>query len=141
MGLKNLPTVVAPDARERILCPHHFCDLPVDQRLAAASKSFKGFDWSLAKGAGGSRTYEKLILKTDLASRANIRRRGRKLTQYLLKRPEANLTVVSHGGFLMRLTGDSYMDNCEVRTYEVTPGRWPTWRLKKVYTTACKGLL
>jgi len=128
------PTVVVPDARERILCKSHLCDLPVDPKRYRQSKQFGGMDWSLARGVGTCK-YQQEIVDADLASWANIKRRGRELTRYLLRRPEANLAVVSHGGFLMRLTGDSYMDNCEVRTYLVTGGRHTRWKRLRTYAS------
>mmetsp|Transcript_127616 Transcript_127616/g.346335 ORF Transcript_127616/g.346335 Transcript_127616/m.346335 type:complete len:223 (-) Transcript_127616:270-938(-) len=128
----STPTVVVPDARERILRRTHLCDLPVDPKRFRQSKQFGGMDWSLASGVG-TRGYQKDIMDTDVASWANVRRRGRRLTRYLLGRPEASLAVVSHGGFLMGLTGDSYMGNCEVRTYLVTGGRHAKWKRVKTY--------
>lgn len=129
------PTVVVPDARERILCKSHLCDLPVDDpKRYRLSKQFGGMDWSLALGVGTCK-YQKEIVDTDMTSRTNIMRRGRELTQYLLRRPETSLAVVSHGGFLMRLTGDSYMDNCEVRTYLVTGGRHARWKRVRTYAS------
>jgi broad specificity phosphatase PhoE len=128
------PTIVVPDARERIACRSHLCDLPVDPKRYRQSKQFGGMDWSLARGVGSCK-YQKEIVDTDLTSWANIKRRGRELTRYLLRRPESSLAVVSHGGFLMRLTGDSYMDNCEVRTYLVTGGRHARWKRMRTYAS------
>jgi broad specificity phosphatase PhoE len=130
----STPTVVVPDARERILRRTHLCDLPVDPRRFQLSRQFGGMDWSLARGVGSCK-YQKEIMDTDTASWANVKRRGRRLTRYLLGRPEASLAVVSHGGFLMGLTGDSYMDNCEVRTYLVTGGRHAKWKRVRTYAS------
>jgi hypothetical protein len=99
---------------------------------------FKEFDWSLVrssvKSAGGQQKYEKAITQMDLKSEINIQGRARRLTRFLLARPEKHITLVSHGAFLLRLTGDEYFGNCEVRTYTVTRGHW---KLKKVYYTGC----
>jgi len=130
----STPTVVVPDARERILRKTHLCDLPVDPKRFRQSKQFGSMDWSLARGVG-TQKYQKEIMDTDMASWANIQRRGLQLTRYLLRRPETSLAVVSHGGFLMGLTGDSYMDNCEVRTYLVTGGRHAKWKRVKTYAS------
>jgi broad specificity phosphatase PhoE len=128
------PTIVVPGARERIACKSHLCDLPVDPKRYWQSKQFGGMDWSLARGVGTGK-YQKEIMDTDLTSWANVERRGRELTRYLLGRPESTLAVVSHGGFLMGLTGDWYMDNCEVRTYLVTGGRHVRWKRVRSYAS------
>lgn len=132
------PVVVVPDARERVSCREHLCDLPADSSVAASSAHFQRFDWSKANKvmmrAGGPMKYEEVITQTD-DKEANIRRRARNLTKYLLARPEKCMTLVSHGAFLMRLTGDEYFGNCEVRTYAVKRGQW---KLKKVYLDGYK---
>lgn len=130
----GVPSIVVPDARERMACAEHLCDVPVDPKIAAESKQFKGFRWSLAKRAGGLRKLQHMIQKTDLESEVDIKRRARRLTQYLLTRPERSIALVSHGAFLLRLTRGPYFGNCEVRTYEVTRRKW---RLKKIYYAAC----
>jgi len=139
MAPSSTPTVVVPDARERISCSSHLCDLPAAPKRFRRSKQFGAMDWSLVARGVGTGKYEREIVDTDLASWGNIKRRGRELTRFLLDRPEESLAVVSHGGFLMRLTGDSYMDNCEVRTYLVSGGRHPQWKLMTTYTSPCKG--
>lgn len=123
MGFKG-PTVVAPDARERVACDMHLCDLPVQ----GVPRQFQSFDWSpwrqQTEAAGGTEKYLSAIRDFDLQSNANIRSRAKKFTRYLESRPEGNIALVSHGAFLMHLTSGSYMDNCEVRTYEVEGGKW-----------------
>lgn len=134
----SAPVVVVPDARERVSCPKHLCDLPADATVVSSSEEFKDYDWSLAvstvKKAGGPQKFEQTITRTDLRGEAFIRGRASRLTKYIQDRPERRLTIVSHGAFLMRLTGDDYFGNCEARTYIVKGGEW---KLKKVYYTGC----
>jgi len=98
--------------------------------VGSTSKLAENFDWTLAKKKYSQWNPLQPIAATDLEAESAIRRRAEKLTRYLLSRPEDSITLVSHGAFLMRLTGGSYMDNCEVRTYEVTSDKWI---LKKAY--------
>lgn len=136
----SVPIAVLPDARERIPSAIHLCDLPVDLERPPATEPFKDFKWSLMKRgvrrAGGSKKYLRYLTKTDLAGGdAAKKRRGRRLTAYLESRPENNITLVSHGAFLMHLTGDTYMRNCEVRTYKVAHGKW---QRRKAYYMCCR---
>eukprot|EP00929_Paragymnodinium_shiwhaense_P049469 TRINITY_DN24953_c0_g1_i1.p1 TRINITY_DN24953_c0_g1~~TRINITY_DN24953_c0_g1_i1.p1 ORF type:complete len:248 (-),score=55.97 TRINITY_DN24953_c0_g1_i1:214-957(-) len=131
LGLRKCPTLVQPHARERVACPTHLCDLPVAPSRAVAGDlrgMYGKYDWSLAKesasAAGGARKYCNAISRFDLEAEENIHQRARQLTKFLEERPEPSMALVSHGGFLMYLTGDSYMQNCEVRSYEVIDGEW-----------------
>eukprot|EP00928_Gymnodinium_smaydae_P009765 TRINITY_DN13657_c0_g1_i1.p1 TRINITY_DN13657_c0_g1~~TRINITY_DN13657_c0_g1_i1.p1 ORF type:complete len:221 (+),score=28.43 TRINITY_DN13657_c0_g1_i1:105-767(+) len=135
MGFRG-PTVVAPDAREVASCP---ANLPLTLRRKSLSgkklaRRFKDYDWSMVlkdvRAAGGARKYARNIKRADFATSASLRRRARKFTRYLEARPEESIVLVSHGEFLMELTGDRYMDNCEVRSYRVHRGIWRRLRTK-----------
>lgn len=130
-----LPSTVAirvvPDARERVSHRSHLCELPLPSAAAApeADGDFSTYDWSLVtsalKAVGDDvEEWERSLMDVDLADDANIVARAARLSAYIERRPEAALCLVSHGAFLMRLTGDSYMDNCEMRTYELAQGVW-----------------
>ena len=124
------PVVVVPDARERVSHKSHLCELPVDPSSARdQSSKIAAYDWSLVESslalAGGSvGEWEKCMMMTDLAGMASIGERAARLTSWIESRPEETMVLVSHGAFLMRLTKDSYMDNCELRTYHVEGGKW-----------------
>jgi broad specificity phosphatase PhoE len=133
MGFKGVTTIV-PDVREVATCP---ANMPIDASRAISgdlNNEFGAYDWSLAsqltKEAGGTRQYQRRVRASDGSTRA-IRDRAKKLTKYLEKRPESSIVVVSHGEFLEHLTGDCYMDNCEVRAYRVIQGKWRRLRAWK----------
>eukprot|EP00928_Gymnodinium_smaydae_P038287 TRINITY_DN26437_c0_g2_i1.p1 TRINITY_DN26437_c0_g2~~TRINITY_DN26437_c0_g2_i1.p1 ORF type:complete len:263 (-),score=68.37 TRINITY_DN26437_c0_g2_i1:230-1018(-) len=169
LAFKGGKTLVVPDARERVACESHQSDLPIDPANAAA-KSFEalGWDWSLlhrdmaAVGAGAgadagdcdgdagaddgdaAAAYLRSLMDYDLAGKRHIEDRARRLSTYLEERPESDVVLVSHGAFLMHLTGDSYMGNCEVRSYEVSDGGWhaigsPRTGARDVDTNAARG--
>lgn len=126
--------VVAPDARGRLASRAHLCGLPVDPRSARARRSrrsgvFAEYDWSLALAdliaAGSIAAWEAGFVSADFDSGpGSVRRRGERLSSWLEDRPEQTICLVSHGNYLMEVTGDSYMDNCEVRVYALEAGRW-----------------
>jgi len=123
------PTVVEPDAREKGGWP---CNDPIDAQRATAGDlqlQFGGYDWSLvlreAQAAPGDRASD----RNSKELRSKIKSRAVKLTRYLESRTESSIILVSHGAFLEELTGDDYMGNCEVRTYNLVRGKWH--RLKR----------
>lgn len=130
-----VPRVVVTDARERVANPEALCELPMDRtRLRSPRLSFAEFDWtghdSAMAQAGSVEAWEAAAIADDYDHEAEgeckkrIKKRARRLTSYIEARPEQTLLLVSHGGFLMYLTKDEYMDNCEVRSYTVQDGRW-----------------
>lgn len=123
----SLTIHVVPDARERISKPEHLCELPLPSPAAApqGSGDFSTYDWSLVMTAHGGNVeaWEQLLQTTD-ADKANIDLRAKRLSDYIESRSETTFCLVSHGAFLMRLTGDDYMRNCEMRTYELKGGVW-----------------
>ena len=58
------------------------------------------------------------------ATLAGIRRRGQRLSRWIERRPEQTLCLVSHAAIIGSTTNDTYMENCEVRTYYLHRGRW-----------------
>lgn len=128
------PIVVVPEARE---VAGWTANRPIDPRMATEGVLFNeygAYDWSSVtksrKQAGSASKYQRGLWDQDVPPRkrwsttARVRQRARKLTKYLQTRPEDDIVLVSHGEFLMSLTGDSYMGNCEVRTYSVRGDRW-----------------
>eukprot|EP00927_Polykrikos_kofoidii_P035701 TRINITY_DN30245_c0_g1_i2.p1 TRINITY_DN30245_c0_g1~~TRINITY_DN30245_c0_g1_i2.p1 ORF type:complete len:198 (-),score=23.99 TRINITY_DN30245_c0_g1_i2:6-521(-) len=67
--------LVVPEARERVACRKHLCDLPTDPAGSPAAE-FGSFDWSLAKGVvdsvGGIEEYHRQITEDDLQSKGRI---------------------------------------------------------------------
>lgn len=124
------PVVVVPDARERVSHATHLCELPVSPSVGRASgEAHAAFDWQLVEAAlatagGNVEAWERGMMSRDLAGFASVGQRAAQLSAWIESRPETTLVLVSHGAFLMRLTNDSYMDNCELRTYSVANGRW-----------------
>merc|ERR1712151_586717 len=93
---------------------------------------FGKFDWSLAlRDASGPSGIGK-YLQREYQRRGDykIRRRAQRMTRFLERLPGSRVVLVSHGEFLMHLTGDSYMDNCEVRAYKLSLGCWRRSRLR-----------
>jgi|EP00927_Polykrikos_kofoidii_P055455 broad specificity phosphatase PhoE len=123
------PTVVVPDARE---LGGHVANAPVDPRRAVCGdlqREFGKFDWSLPLTEAKARrtiacSPQGMGQKQRWEPVTDIRRRAQRLTRYLSRRPERCIALVSHGEFLMELTGDKYMGNCELRTYRVVNGKW-----------------
>ena len=126
----EIPVVIVPDARERVSHKSHLCELPVDPASGRKLASpIVEFDWrlvesSLALAGGSARDWEQGMVTADLAGAASIAERAARLTAWIESRPEQTTVLVSHGAFLMRLTKDSYMSNCEMRTYRVEGGKW-----------------
>ena len=123
------PTVVVPDARERVSHQEHLCELPISPAAASTSgAAYAAFDWRLVEaslGAFGSvEEWEQSMMDADLARNGQIAARAARLTSWIESRPEQCIALVSHGAFLMRLTADSYMNNCELRSYKVAGGKW-----------------
>ena len=123
----RVPVVVVPDSRERVSHSAHLCELPVRTELQSR---FAAFDWAMVNAAvdqeasGDESSWEHLLMATDLAGGRAIDERTKRLSAWIEARPEASICLVSHGAFLMRLTEDDYMDNCELRTYSLSRGRW-----------------
>jgi len=129
--------VVVPDLRERISCADHLAEHPVenkDQFPAGAT-----WDWTAADAQRGSLdvgAYRRMLIAEDMTNRGTddrekweenkdaVMARGKRVTRMLESRPEQTIVLVSHGAFLMSLTGGSYMQNCEVRKYDVHRGQW-----------------
>lgn len=130
MGFRGRGVVVVPEARE---LGGHAANAPVDPRRATSGdlrRDFGKYDWSLAlrEAKACKERRGTLPQARDTASRwelsADVHRRARRLTRFLASRPEKSIALVSHGEFLMELTGDTYMGNCELRTYRVYRGKW-----------------
>lgn len=123
-------TVVVPDAREMAGWQ---ANCPIEPKRGASGDlagQFGDYDWSLAlRDVKGLSSIEKYKSKEYQRTNAKVLRRARRLTKYLEKLPETKIVLVSHGEFLMHLTGDGYMDNCEVRAYKVAGGEWRRSRL------------
>ncbi|CAJ1385901.1 unnamed protein product [Effrenium voratum] len=115
-------TLVVPEAREVGGWP---ANEPVETRRALAGdleSRFGRYDWSPCAACGPRNRWEKT---------SEVKERARRLTKYLERQPEGRLLLVSHGEFLEKLTGDKYMDNCEVRTYSLSRGKWQRLRSVK----------
>jgi len=127
-----MPVVVRVEAREVVSCPTHLCEMPIDpQRVLRGTlkRRFGSFDWqepSRVFERTGSAVFEKQIqqAETSMQWRRVVRRRAQKLTSFLESHDKPVLLLVSHGHFLMHLTRDEYMDNCEIRRYRVNKGVW-----------------
>jgi len=136
MGFKGR-TVVVPDARE---VASHIANRPIHCNRAVGgdlSTRFGSYDWTLpvedARKAGGLRGYQQEINGSD-KSNASVRARAKQLSKYLQERAESSIALVSHGHFLQFLTGDSYYDNCECRSYRLVGSKWyplRRWRQKR----------
>lgn len=134
--------IVAPDARERVSHREHLCELPLDPHMVTAGddtratrsqsglRLFAAYDWSLALEAavasgGTASQWEATLVADDLDGPSDsIDQRGVRLSLWLEQRPEQRVCLTSHGAFLMHLTGDDYMQNCEVRVYSLEGGHW-----------------
>ncbi|CAL1144146.1 unnamed protein product [Cladocopium goreaui] len=117
------PTVVVPEAREVGGWP---ANSPIESREALSNEmeaKFGRYDWSLVATGPGRRS-------SHWESTRQIKDRARRLSRWLERRSEESLLLVSHGEFLQHLTGDDYMDNCEVRSYSLNRGKWQ--RLRRV---------
>ena len=79
---------------------------------------------ALALAGGSVAALERSMMQRDLAGEGAIRQRAEKLTAWIESRSESTLVLVSHGAFLMHLTSDTYMDNCELRSYSLRHGSW-----------------
>lgn len=155
MGFTGL-VVVAPHAREAGGWP---ANEPIDASRAVSGDlrdQFGGYEWSrvLQKGDCGQRCKQyqcKQIPAADAGAittaavtgssptikwepRWKMKLRAQKLAKFLEARGESSIVLVSHGEFLERLTEDTYMDNCEVRTYKLLRGKWQ--RMKR-YKCRC----
>ena len=111
-GSPSLPVMVLPDARERVSDPSHLCELPLDPLRGAAADAgaFAEWDWTataeaVALAGGSVGAWERGMAATDLEGRASIKQRASRLSAWIEKRPESCLVLVSHGAFLMHLTG------------------------------------
>ena len=121
------PVVVVPDSREFSKKSSHLCEMPLAPTSESAS-SFASYDWTMVeaavKQAGSSvAKWEAGLQRADRAW-ADVDKRSAALSKLIEERPEKTLCLVSHGGFLQRLTGDEYMDNCELRSYSLDGGKW-----------------
>ena len=90
--------VVVPDARERVSCKSHLCEMPVNPATASSSGDYAGYDWQLATQslalAGGSvAEWERGLMAVDLESNANIDERGRRLSAWIEGRSEQTLCL------------------------------------------------
>ena len=119
----TIPVVVVPDARERVSHRTHLCELPLTPAAASASgEAYASYDWSLVEAslamAGGDvADWERGMVAADLEG--SVGQRAARLRAWVERRPESTIVIVSHGAYLMRLTRDSYMQNCELRSYRV----------------------
>lgn len=112
------------DLRERVSCADHLCEFPVDPKRIEKGMirdNFGFYNWTDTQKRVGEfeslEEFEENISSYDLCEDTdNINERAMELRTYLNQRKETRITVVSHGAFLMYLTDDEYMDNCELRS-------------------------
>eukprot|EP00400_MALV-I_sp_L67-5_P000443 gene443-888_t len=127
----HVPEVIL-DLRERVSSADHLCEFPIDPKRALTGnlkRDFGKYDWKECrkqiKSHGGKKKFEAFATDFDLSEKPdNVLKRAKSLRKYLEQRSEKTITIVSHGAFLMRLCKDDYMDNCELRSYEVCRGKW-----------------
>jgi len=147
----NGPVIVTPHAREAGGWP---ANEPIDASRAVSGDlkdQFGGYEWShvLYEGESVRRCKQKkckqipavdkeVVATTALVDPAapvkwephrKLKMRAQKLAEFLETRLESNIVLVSHGEFLERMTDDTYMDNCEVRTYKLLHGKWRRMKL------------
>ena len=143
-----VPVICVPDARECWVDQTMVCEAPAEPTAASSSGPFKGYDWSVAleqcaaaaaaaEAAGAAHAslsaWEAQLQTGDakcsfLGDAKGLRARCKRLTEFIRSRPEETIALVSHAALLDFLTEDAVagrMENCEVRTYELsTKGRW-----------------
>lgn len=130
------PIVVQPLARERIANEMDYpAELPALQRLAQNSKAeldLHHYEDALLK-AGSHSAYIASIRADDCIvengewpkwNYEGWAARAKELTNWLEIQSPERIFLVSHGEFLRRLTGDTYLENCEVRKYAISNGEW-----------------
>jgi len=147
------PVIVAPHAREAGGWP---ANEPIDASRAVSGDlkdQFGGYEWSpvLQDGDFGQQCKQnqcKQISATDAGAmttatvsgsapiikwepRSKMKRRAQQLAEFIEARAESSIVLVSHGEFLERMTEDTYMNNCEVRTYKLLRGKWHRMQLHK----------
>jgi len=147
------PVIVSPHAREAGGWP---ANEPIDTSRAVSGDlkdQFGAYEWSpvLQDGDCGRRKEqnqrkqipamdaEAMTPETVAKSAPTIKweprwkkkLRAQKLAEFLETRAESSIVLVSHGEFLEWMTADTYMDNCEVRTYKLLQGKWQRMQLHK----------
>eukprot|EP00746_Dinoflagellata_sp_MGD_P158613 gnl/MRDRNA2_/MRDRNA2_86508_c2_seq1.p1 gnl/MRDRNA2_/MRDRNA2_86508_c2~~gnl/MRDRNA2_/MRDRNA2_86508_c2_seq1.p1 ORF type:complete len:301 (+),score=59.94 gnl/MRDRNA2_/MRDRNA2_86508_c2_seq1:70-972(+) len=139
VAFPKTPIVVQPLARERIANElDHPAELRALQQLtqksgAKAQLDLWHYEYAL-KREGSHSAYLAGIWADDCirengrwANSSNefgLNSRAAELTSWLEAQNVDRIFLVSHGAFLERLTGDTYMGNCEIRKYSIKDGVW-----------------
>jgi broad specificity phosphatase PhoE len=147
----KLPVVVQPLARERIANAHdHPAELGALQHL---SKKLRSKSSLRSKASLDLNHYRKTMRQegshsaylAGLWADDRLRKdgqwqsgdqdalyaRAKELTSWIEAQKAEHIFLVTHGAFIMHLTGDSYYDNTEMRTYVVQDGMWRKQRSRR----------
>ena len=116
------------------------CSIPaIDEpsgEAAAPGAALSSWEADLLRGDGRA---------SFLGNATGLFARAKRLTEYVRRRPELTIGIVSHAAFLDILTTDAAlgrMENCEVRTYDVVPrGRMGWRRLEKLAAPSADELM
>lgn len=145
VAFPKTPVVVQPLARERIANElDHPADLRALQELAKKSGAKADLDlyhyeYTVKREGNSHFAYLAGIWADDCiresgrwdprsSNECALDARAGELTSWLEAQNVDQIFLVSHGAFLMRLTGDTYLDNCEIRKYSIKDGVWKTER-------------
>lgn len=125
--------VVQPLLRERCA---DTCDEPValpvmrqwaDRCCGSTVLRLDLYEQALSE-AGGHTAYLKANLASDFVgqkdNREGLKARAQQLTNWVQTQTASTIVLVGHAAFLQRLTGDSWMENGELRHYSVFDGAW-----------------